>query len=98
MSNILGNWNPIFYAQEALLALENSLGMAARVHRGYEKERSVKNQGQTISIEKPPVFTSQAAPSAAQDIEVGTVDINLSEWEEVKVALTDQQLAYTGVE
>ena len=31
MSNTLGNYDPIFYAQEALIALNKALGMAGRV-------------------------------------------------------------------
>lgn len=96
MANTLSNYDPIFYAQEALIALENALGMAARVHRGYEEERNTKELGQTISIPKPGTFTAQAAPSAAQDLGPSNVDITLDQWFEVKFALSDKELAYTG--
>ena len=33
MANTLGNYNPIFYANEALIYLKHALGMANRVHR-----------------------------------------------------------------
>ncbi len=96
MSNALSTYDPLFYAQEGLIALENALGMAKRVHRGYEQERNAKELGSTISIKKPTIFTALAAPSAAQDINVSEVQILLNQWYEVKFALTDKELAYTG--
>lgn len=96
MPNVLGPYNPIFYAQEALIQLEKALGMAARVYRGYDAERSSFNRGDTISIKRPSTFSAQNAPSAAQDLDVGTVSITLDQWKEVKFALTDKELAYTG--
>lgn len=96
MANTLGVYNPIFYAQEALIQLEKALGMAGRVHRGYDEERRTFNKGQTISIRKPSTFTAQNAPSSAQDVNTGYVDITLDQWKEVKFALTDKELAYSG--
>ena len=34
--NTLGIYDPLFYAQEALIQLEKALGLAGRVHRGYD--------------------------------------------------------------
>jgi hypothetical protein len=96
MPNTLSVYNPIFYAQEALIQLEKALGMAGRVHRGYDRERQSAEKGQIISIKRPATFAAAAAPSAAQDISAGNVDISLSSWQEVKFGLTDQELAYTG--
>lgn len=95
MPNTLGPYNPIFYAQEALIQLEKALGMAARVHRGYDAERRSFNRGDTISIKRPSTFTAQDAPSTAQDLDVGNVNIVLNKWKEVKFALTDKELAFT---
>ena len=36
MANTLGAYSPIFYAQGRLIHLRKNLGMAARVHRGFE--------------------------------------------------------------
>lgn len=94
MANTLSVYDPIFYAQEALIQLEKALGMAARVYRGYEKSPS--EPGSTISIRRPSTFTAQAAPGADQDIKAGEVQIILDKWFEVKFALTDQELAWTG--
>jgi len=95
MSNALGVYNPVFYANEALIHLEKALGMAARVHRGYEQERLAHQMGDIINIRRPSTFTAQAAPSSAQDLATETVSIGLNNWQEVKFALTDQELAYT---
>jgi len=94
-TNTLGVFNPIFYAQEALIILSNAMGMANRVHRGYETERRSFSRGQTISIARPSSFTAEDAPSTAQNIVTGTVDITLSNWKEVKFELTDKELAWT---
>lgn len=96
MANTLGVYNPIFYAQEALIALEKALGMAARVHLGYDEERRSFQRGETVNIRRPSTFTAQNAPSAAQNVATGTVAITLNQWKEVKFALTDKELAFTG--
>jgi hypothetical protein len=93
MANTLGVYNPIFYAQEALIQLEKALGMAGRVHRGYSKEPAQK--GKTVSIRRPSTFTAQNAPSSAQDLATESVDITLDQWKEVKFKLTDQELNWT---
>ena len=93
MSNTLSVYDPLFYAQESLTALEKALGMAGRVHRGYDKTSQQK--GSIISITKPGEFTAADAPSAAQGIAASEVQIALSNWREVKFALTDKELAYT---
>lgn len=94
MSNVLNLYDPLFYAQEALIALEKALGMAARVHRGYDK--APQDKGSTIKINKPSVFTAQNAPSVAQDLKPGDVEIKLDQWKEVKFKLTDKELTFTG--
>ena len=63
MANTLGNYNPIFYANEALIWLQKALGMASRVHLGYDAERRSVSQGQTISIRRPGSFTAQKGSS-----------------------------------
>ena len=96
MANSLGNYNPVFYAQEALIQLEKALGMAGRVHRGYEEERKSFGRGQTINIRKPSTFTAQNAPSSAQDLDTGTTALVLDHWKEVKFKVSDRELAFTG--
>lgn len=94
MPNTLSVYDPIWYAQEALLALENALGLATRVYRGYD--RTPQQIGSTISIRVPSTFSSQNAPSSAQDVTASEVQIVLNQWKEVKFALTDKELTYTG--
>lgn len=95
MSN--NGYQPVFYAQEALMHLSKSLGMATRVHRGYDAERQSANLGQSISIRKPSSFTTQAGGlGAAADLAAESVEITLSNWREVKFAVTDKELAQGG--
>lgn len=96
MANTLGNYNPIFYAQEGLRQLENALGMAGRVYRGYEQERRTYGRGQLINIRKPSTFTAQDAPSTAQDLATQTKQMSLDYWKEVKFAVPDNEMAFTG--
>lgn len=93
MSNELSVYDPLFYAQEAIIQLEKNLGMAGRVHRGYDK--SPQQKGSVISITRPSTFTALAAPQTAQDIEAGEVQITLDQWYEVKFKLTDKELTFT---
>jgi len=96
MTNTIDPYNPIFYAQEALIVLEDALGMAARVHRGYDAERKSSNKGDTIQISKPGTFTTQAGGTGtAADLTPTKIDIKLDDWREVKFGLTDKELAYT---
>ncbi len=91
MANTLSVYDPIFYAQEALIQLEKALGMAGRVYRGYEK--SPQEPGKVISIRRPSTFTAQDAPGSDMDIDAGEVQIILDQWKEVKFKLTDKELA-----
>jgi hypothetical protein len=93
MANVLSVYDPLFYAQEALIQLEKALGMAGRVHRGYDK--SPQQKGSVISISRPSTFTALAAPQTAQDINAGEVQITLDQWYEVKFKLTDKEVTFT---
>jgi hypothetical protein len=96
MANNLGLYDPLFYAQEALIQLEKALGMASRVHRGYEK--SPQEKGSTINIRRPGTFTAQAMPISAvntSDINPDAVAITLDQWHGVQFKVTDKELAYT---
>lgn len=97
MSNSLGNYDPIFYAQEALIQLHKNLGLAARVHRGYEP--TPQQRGSTINITRPTVFQATTVnPSTGgttQDLDPENVQLVLDTWKEVKFALTDKELSFT---
>ncbi len=96
MANTLGVYSPEFYASEALIHLRNALGLAQRVHRGFEQERNSFGLGSTINIRKPSTFTAVDAPSSSQDLVTETVTIQLNNWKEVKFEVTDKERAYTG--
>lgn len=101
MANVLGNYNPEFYAQEALMQLYKALGMAGRIHRGAEQERnSAGNQkGDTINLKRPTKFTAQThvagTGSTTQDVVGENIAVVLNEHQEVKYKLTDRELAYS---
>lgn len=94
MANNIDPYNPIFYAQEALIILTKALGMAGRVHRGYDK--APQQLGDTIQIRKPGTFTAQDAPGSLQDLKPTKMSIVLDQWKEVKFGLTDKDLTATG--
>tara|TARA_R100000152_G_C6780095_1_gene212456 strand:+ start:3123 stop:4265 length:1143 start_codon:yes stop_codon:yes gene_type:complete len=96
MANTLGVYNPVFYAQEALIQLEKSLGMANRVYMGFDQERKAFGLGETINIRKPSTFSVSAAPATAVDVTTETVSMTLDNWREVKFKLSDKELAFTG--
>lgn len=97
MANVLGVYSPQFYAQEALIQLRAALGMAARVHRGFENERKSYGLGEYINIRRPGRFTvTNGGAGTVQDVKTDTVQIHLSEHKEVTFGLTDKELAYTG--
>lgn len=90
-SNSLGNYNETFFAQEALIWLEKSLGMAGRIYRGYDP--TPKAQGNTIQLRRPTQFTAANAPAAATDLNPDSVSITLNQWKEVKMVLTDMEMS-----
>lgn len=102
MANVLGNYNPTFFANEALIQLFKALGMAGRVHRGAEEERNNagRQKGDTINLKRPSHFTAQShvagTGTTAQDVVGQNVQITLNSHEEVKFKLSDVELAYTS--
>ncbi len=95
MANTLGYYNPVFYAQEALIQLEKVLGMASRVHLGYDREHRTFGKGDTINIRRPTSFTAGDAPATATDLSPDSVQISLDYWREVKFKLSDKELTLT---
>lgn len=96
MPNTLSAYNPEFFANEALTAMEKALGLPGRVARGYDDSATARQYGDTITIRVPGVFTAQNAPSTAQDVTAFKTSLTLNIWKEVKFALPDNQLAYAG--
>lgn len=94
-TNTLGFYNPEFYANEALIYLKKNLGLANKVHRGFDEERRTFERGDTINIRRPATFTAQSAPGNAQDLPTESVTMTLGTWKEVRIQLSDKQFAYT---
>lgn len=96
VANVLGNYDPIFYANEALIALHNALGMAGRVHRGYDP--APQQKGSVINITAPTVFEATDVNTTnggtIQDLTPSNVSITLDTWKEVKFALSDKELTF----
>jgi len=93
MSNTLGVYDEVFYAQEALIWLQKNLSLAGRVYRALD---SSPNQiGSTISVRRPSTFTAITMPAAAADLATETVTVTLDQWYGCTFSLTDKELAYT---
>lgn len=97
MANKIDVYDPIFYANEALAAFEASMGMASRVYRGYDAEKTSVDKGSTIRIRKPSTFNVQEGGLGAfQDIETDYLDVVVNDWKEVKIKLSDKELALSS--
>lgn len=69
---------PSVIAKEALVLLENKLGMAKRVHRNYQNEFS--KVGDTVTIRKPVRFTTRSgATYSAQDVQEGSTTVTMTD-------------------
>ena len=100
MANTLGYYNPYFYANEALIQLYKALGMASRVHLGYDAERRSFNKGEYVNIRRPGTFAvtdvNTATGGTTADITPESVQVQLSNWKEVKFTLSDKELSFTS--
>ena len=100
--NTLGNYNPTFFAAEALQWLHKSLGFAARVHMGLDNERATNGRGlgEVINIKRPVTFIAEdhitGQGSETQDVGSQDVQVRLTSHKEVKFAVSDVELAYTS--
>lgn len=98
MPNVLGNFNVPLYAAQALAFLQNSLNTPRRVNRNYEQERSSFGKGDVVNIRRPGAFTVYDAPLAAgsvDDVKTDSVQVALNQHKEVKMKITDREMAYT---
>lgn len=97
MANTLALYDPLFYAQEGLIALRKALGMAGRVYRGYDK--APQEKGSTIMINVPGTFVATdvntSTGGTTQDLGPTQTSIVLNKWKEVKFGITDKELTFT---
>ena len=96
MPNTLGYYSPEFYANETLIHLRKVLGMAQRVHTGFDEERRAFGLGEYINIRTPSTFVAQEGSITVQDITTKTTQIRLNRYPEVRFAVPDNEYAYTG--
>lgn len=69
---------PSIIAKEALVLLENQMGMSKRVHRDYQNE--FVKIGDTITIRKPVRFTTRSgATYSAQDVQEGSTTVVMNQ-------------------
>lgn len=94
MPNVLGNYNEIFFAEEALIQLFSALGLAARVHRDFDATPA--NKGDTIRVRRPSTFAAADEPSNPQDLNTDSITVTLNKWRGVKFALTDKELTLSA--
>lgn len=96
MVNILGNYDALFYASEALIQLRKALGIAQRIHLGFDAERRARNEGSVVTISRPGTFTAQKGSITTQDLRPSIVNITVDQRPEVRFEVTDVEYAYTG--
>jgi hypothetical protein len=69
---------PTVIAKEALVQLDNALGMASQVHRDHEKEFGETKIGSSVTIRKPVQFTvTDGATLNLQDTEEGSLTLSV---------------------
>jgi len=93
MSNTLGPYDPVDYAQTALMWLRKTLGFGSRVYRGYD--RAPAEKGSVITLRRPQAYTATAMPVSATPLSPESINVTLSEWWGVTIELTDKEQAYT---
>lgn len=99
MPNVFNkSWQPDLIANEALIVLQNRLGISNRVHVGFDAERRAFNKGEYVRIRRPQAFTATTEPSSATDLAPDEVTIQVPNHQGVRFALTDKEAAYTGPE
>lgn len=85
---------PDIIAKEALMQLENSLGMAKNVHRDYKSEFG--SIGDSVSIRKPVKFSvTDGATISIQDVEEAKTSITIDKQKHVAWKFTSKDLTLT---
>ena len=85
---------PSIIAKEALVQLENNLGMANNVHREYKKE--FVKVGDTVSIRKPVKFyAADGKTRVNQDVEEANTSITVDKQKHVSWKFSSKDLTLT---
>jgi hypothetical protein len=90
--------NASIIAKEATMILENELGMAKNVYRGYEKEFDQRvngyTPGATVTIKKPTDFTVRdGATASIQDVTEGSTSITVNKQKGVDFQFSSVELS-----
>lgn len=93
-TNTLGNYDEVFYVQEALQQLYKALGMASRVYRAVEPKEQIK--GATVSFRRPATFVATDMPATQSDLPTESVNLTLNKWKGVVFGLTDKDLSLSA--
>jgi len=89
-----GLWyDPYIYANEMLDYLKRNLGMAQRVHRGFDK--APNERGSVIQLRRPEVYSAESMPAAAADVVPEYVNVTLDQWWGKTITLSDKELAFS---
>jgi hypothetical protein len=93
MANAFGAYDQVYYANEALAVLYNSLGFARRVFRRLDADAN--NIHQTIYFRRPMSFTATAMPgTTATETTTDTVTLTMNNWYGAGISLNDKELSY----
>jgi len=90
MTNTLGNYVATIYANQVLNFLTQRLGLANRVHRGFDLSRTV-DRGDTIKIRRPQIVPATAMPASATALVPDNVTINMNRWFGNTIEVTDKE-------
>ena len=98
VANTLGYFNVPLFSGTALKFLMNGLSTPKRVNRAYESERASFAKGDVVNLRRPSSFNVYDAPIAVgsiDDVVPDSVQISLSNHKEVKMRITDKEMAYS---
>ena len=102
MANILNNYNPQYWANQALMLLTTRKGYASRIFRGYEEERSTFGRGDVINFRKPMQFTAKDIYSSglvtgdAEILDTPKSSLTLDKHQATFFKVTDKDLTFAG--
>lgn len=100
MSNVLNAYEPVFYANNALIWLKKKLGMASTVYRDPEMVATPERLGSTGKMRRPSSFTATAVNTSTggttQDAATEEVDIAYDNWFEVKFQVFENEITFAG--
>lgn len=102
MANLLNNYNPQYWANQALMLLTTRKGYASRIFRGYEEERSTFGRGDVINFRKPMQFTAKDIYSSglvtgdAEELDTPKSSLTLDKHQATFFKVTDKDLTFAG--